>query len=215
MSHFVDLSHPIVHGVQTYPGLPAPIVEAFLSHADSRVHYAKGTEFQIARIAMVANSGTYVDAPFHRYRDAPDVARLRLDQLADLDGVCIPVQGEVTGPEHFAGIDVRGKAVLVRTDFSAHWGTPRYFDAHPHLSLAAAEYLASEGALHVGIDSLNIDSRDDAHRPVHTCLLAAEIPITEHLTNLAALPATGFRYFAVPAKIEGVGSFPVRAFALL
>lgn len=215
MSRRIDLSHEIVGGRQTYPGLPAPVIDVFMGHTESRERYAPGTQFHIARVAMVVNTGTYVDAPFHRYPDQPDVARLSLDSLADLDGVCVRCRDQVIGPEAFAGVDVRGKAILIRTDFSRHWGKPRYFAAHPHLNAAAADYLVAMGVRHVGIDSLNIDSCDDAQRPVHTRLLAAQIPITEHLTNLAALPASGFRYFAVPVKVRGAGSFPVRAFALV
>lgn len=215
MTRRIDLSHTLVHGRETYPGLPAPTIGAFLDRDESQSHYAAGTEFHIGRVEFVVNTGTYVDAPFHRFAEGADIARLGLDRLADVPGVCVRARDRAIGPSIFDGVDVRGKAVLVRTDFSRHWGTPRYFETHPHLTAAAADYLVAMGVRHVGIDSLNIDSRDDATRAVHTRLLGAQIPITEHLTNLASLPADGFRYFAVPVKVRGVGSFPVRAFALI
>ena len=67
----------------------------------------------------------------------------------------------------------------------------------------------------MGIDSLNIDDDKDGTRPTHTILLDGGVAIVEHMTNLAALPDTGFRFFAVPPRVKGMGSFPVRAFALL
>lgn len=215
MSRRVDLSHTLIHGRETYPGLPAPSVGALVDHVTSQADYAPGTGFHIGRVEFVVNTGTYVDAPFHRYAEGADIARLGLDRLADLPGVCVRTSAQEIGPSVFDGIELRGRAVLLRTGFSRHWGTPRYFGTHPHLTAAAADYLVAMGVRHVGIDSLNIDSREDPARPVHTRLLGAQIPITEHLTNLSALPAEGFRYFAVPVKVRGVGSFPVRAFALI
>ena len=164
---------------------------------------------------MVFNCGTYVDSPFHRYPQLPDIAGLCLTSLANLDAVCIPASGQAIDASAFKGASLRGKAVLVRSGWSRHWGSETYFNNHPFLTGAAAEFLAAEGVAHVGIDSLNIDSTEDGERPVHSCLLEAGIPITEHLTNLDAVPAEGFRYFAVPVKVSGAGSFPVRAFALV
>jgi kynurenine formamidase len=215
---FVDISHPVTHGMITYKGLPAPIICDYMSREASRGRYAPGTEFHIGRIDMVANTGTYVDAPFHRFPDGKDLADLPLSSLADLPAVVIraTTSGErAIGPGAFAGQDLQGKAVIVHTGWSAHFGTDQYFEGHPFLTEDAARYLASAGAALVGIDSLNIDAIDDGRRPVHTTLLAAEIPIAEHLTNLADLPDQGSRLFAVPVKVRRFGTFPVRAFGLI
>lgn len=213
----IDLSHVIRDGMVTYPGLPAPMICDFLSREDSRARYAPGTEFHIARIEMVANTGTYVDAPSHRFEDGMDLSELPLSSLANLEGLVVPVpEGQRTiGLDLFRSLDVRGKAVLVRTGWSRHWGTPRYFTGHPFLSAKAASWLAAKGAVLVGIDSLNIDDMDDLARPVHTTLLGKGIPVAEHLTNLSALPTSGFRFFAAPVKLRAVGTFPVRALAVL
>jgi arylformamidase len=213
---FLDLSHTVVDGMITYPGLPGPIICDFLSRAASRGSYGPGVEFQIGKIEMVANTGTYVDSPFHRYADGKDLSALPLESLADLEAVV--VDGGASrgiGTDAFQGHDVRGKAVLVRTGWDAHWGTPRYQSRNPFLTAAAAAYLVERGASLVGIDSLNIDDIEDLARPVHSTLLGAEIPIVEHLCNLGPLPDRGFRFSAVPAKVAGFGTWPVRAFASL
>ena len=213
----VDLSHVVEDGLVTYRGLPAPVVCDFLSREASREHYADGTTFQIGRIDMVANTGTYVDAPFHRFADGKDLAELPLTSLADLPAVVVrhdPASGRAIGPQAFDGLDLTRKAVLVATDWSRHWNTERYFEGHPYLTAEAAELLRDGGAALVGIDSLNIDDIDDGRRPVHTILLGSEIPVAEHLTGLGALPDEGFRFFAVPVKVRAMGTFPVRAFAL-
>jgi kynurenine formamidase len=217
MARLVDLSHPIEHGMITYPGLPGPVISDFLGREASRGHYAGGTTFHIARLRMVANTGTYLDAPFHRYAEGRDVAGLPLESLADLDGVVVdaPKGDRSIDVDRFAGRDLAGKAVLVRTGWDAHWRTPRYAEGHPYLTRGAAEYLAGAGPALVGIDSLNADDTSDGVRPAHTLLLAAGIPLVEHLCNLAALPATGFRLHCVPAPFRGLGSFPVRAYAVL
>jgi kynurenine formamidase len=215
---FLDLSHTIEHGMVTYPGLPGPIICDYLSRKDSRGRYAPGVEFQIGKIEMVANTGTYIDAPFHRYADGKDLSGLRLESLAGLDAVL--VQGPADRSRAvdwtaFEGQELRGKAVLVRTGWDAHWGTPSYLTDNPFLTAAAAEYLVTQGVALVGIDSLNIDDIGDQARPVHSTLLGAEIPIVEHLCNLGPLPDRGFRFSAVPPKVSGFGSWPVRAFASL
>jgi arylformamidase len=214
---FVDLSHVIEHGMTTFPGLPGPIVCDFLSREASRARYAPGVEFQIGKIEMVANTGTYVDAPFHRYAGGVDIARLPLTSLAGLEAVVVRAPGgrRAVGPEAFAGHQVGGKAVLVRTGWDIHWRTPAYLSGHPFLTAEAAEQLVARGAVLVGIDSLNIDDTDDGARPVHSMLLGAGIPIVEHLCNLGPLPVAGFRFSAVPARAAGFGSWPVRAFAEL
>ena len=213
---FLDLSHTIVHGMTTYPGLPGPLICDFLSREASRARYAPGVEFQIGKIEMVANTGTYVDAPFHRYAGGKDLSQLPLESLAGLEGLVIRGTGtHAIGPEAFAGRDLRGRAVLVRTGWDVHWGTPTYLDGNPYLTAEAAEYLATAGVALVGIDSLNIDDTRDLARPVHSILLGAEIPIVEHLCQLGPLPETGFRFSAVPAKVAGFGTWPVRAFATL
>lgn len=214
-ARLVDLSHTIVHGMTTYPGLPGPVICDYLSREASRGRYAPGVEFQIGKIEMVANTGTYVDSPFHRYADGADLAGLRLESLAELDAVVVraPPGARAVDRAAFHGIAVGGRAVLVHTGWDAQWGTPRYLANNPFLTAAAAEHLAREGATLVGIDSLNIDSLDDPARPVHSTLLGAGIPIVEHLTGLARVPDGGFRFSAVPAKVAGFGTWPVRAFA--
>jgi kynurenine formamidase len=216
MARLIDLSHDIEHGMVTYRGLPAPTISDWLSRDASRARYAAGTTFQIGKIELLANTGTYIDAPFHRYGDGRDVAGYRLEAVADLEGVVIRATDRAVraiDASHFTQ-DVKGKAVLVHTGWDAHWRTDTYSAGqHPFLTREAAEHLATAGAVLVGIDSLNIDDDKDGARPAHTILLGAGVAIVEHLTNLAALPDTGFRFFAVPPKVKGIGSFPVRAFA--
>ena len=228
MARLVDLSHAIEHGLETYRGLPAPVISEFMSRERSRRHYAPGTEFHIGRIDMVANTGTYLDSPFHRHADGADLAGLPLERLADLEGVVVrrPAAGGAPPPSgravdaaqieaaaRAAGVDLRGRAVLIHTGWDVHWRSERYFSGHPFLTAAAARLLVGRGAALVGIDSLNVDDTADLARPVHTLLLAAGIPIVEHMTNLAALPDAGFRFFAVPPRVKAFGTFPVRAFA--
>ncbi len=214
-TRLIDLSHTVEDGMITYKGLPAPIVCDYLSRADSRARYAPGTEFHIGKIDMVANTGTYVDSPFHRYADGKDLSELELTSLANLD--CIVVRAT---ERHARAIDempaneeLRGKAVLFHTGWDARWRTDQYFEGHPYLTGALAERLVRAGVALVGIDSFNIDCTDDGERPVHTTLLGAEIPIVEHLCGLEALPDRGARFYAVPVKVKGMGTFPVRAFA--
>jgi arylformamidase len=214
----VDLSHVIEHGMTTYPGLPGPQICDFWTREASAANYNDGSTFQVGRIDMIANTGTYVDAPFHRYADRADLADLPLPSLADLPGMVIrrPWESELaTGAEDLEGRDVRGKAVLVHTGWDSHWRTERYGTDHPFLTGAAAEWLAANGATLVGIDSNNIDDTRSRGRPVHTALLGADIPICEHMTGLGSLPDEGFRFSAVPPKVRGMGSFPVRAYAVL
>ena len=204
---YADLSHTVVHGEVTYPGLPAPAISDHLSREASRDRYAPGTEFQIGRIEMVANTGTYLDTPFHRFPDGHDLSALPLERVAGVPGLVLE-DGEPL-PDGTAG-----HAVLVRTGWDAHWATERYGDpGHPFVATALAEAMVAAGVALVGIDSVNIDSTAGGERPVHTALLAAGISIVEHLTNLGSLPRTGFELFAVPVKIRGMGTFPVRAFA--
>ena len=214
----VELSHTIEHGMITYKGLPAPLICDFLSREDSRAIYAEDTTFQIGKIEMASNTGTYLDSPFHRYADGHDLSELKLAQFANLDGVLVRVegqQGRAIDRDAFLPYDVRGKAVLVHTGWSRNWRQESYFEGHPFLTEAAAVYLRDSGATLVGIDSLNIDDTGDLRRPVHTTLLGAQIPIVEHMCNLEALPATGFVFTAAPPKVKGMGTFPVRAFAIL
>ena len=199
----------------TYKGLPAPLICDFLSREDSRAHYAGGTEFQIGRIDMVANTGTYLDSPFHRFENGKDLSELPLTSLAGLDGVLIRAikAGRQITRNAFTGLELRGKAVLVQTGWDTHWRTDAYFEGHPFLTEDAALFLAESGAKLVGIDSYNIDDTSDERRPVHTILLRKEIPIVEHMTNLDKLPGGSFSFFAVPPKVRLFGTFPVRAFA--
>lgn len=215
---FTDLSHTIEHGLITYKGLPAPIICDFLSREQSRSYYAPGTEFQIGKIEMVANTGTYIDSPFHRYEDGQDLSELELMSLANLDGAVLRAPGEgqrAIDVSALANLDVSGKAVLIHTGWDKHWRTDKYFEGtHPFLTSDAAQFLANEGAALVGIDSYNIDDTADLSRPAHSILLAKGIPIVEHMCNLRALPPVGFKFFAVPVKVKGMGTLPVRAFAI-
>ena len=211
----IDLSHVVEDGMTTYPGLPAPVVCDFLTREASRAHYAGGATFHIGKVEMIANTGTYVDAPFHRYADGVDLAELPLERLADLPGVVIDADGaRAVGAGHLAGVDVAGKAVLVRTGWDQHWRTDRYATDAPYLTAAAAEALLAGGAAFVGIDGINVDDVADGARPVHSLLLGSGVPIGEHLRGLDALPEDGFRFHATPVKVRGLGTFPVRAYAV-
>jgi kynurenine formamidase len=216
----VDLSHPIHAGMTTYPGLPAPEIASHLTRADSRRVYAPGTEFDIGRITMVGNTGTYLDSPFHRYADGVDLAGLPLESLVDLPTVVLSVADRAIDAEHLAGSrltgsGVAGLAVLLHTGWDRHWRTEAYGAGAPYLTAAGARWLADRGAVLVGIDSVNIDSTEGGERPAHSTLLAAGIPVVEHLTGLGALPVTGARFTAVPPPVAGFGTFPVRAYAAL
>lgn len=214
----IDLSHTIEDGMVTYRGLPAPVVCDYLSRERSREIYAPGTEFQIGHIALCANTGTYVDSPFHRYADGEDLSGLSLDRLADLEALVVNVAGaggSAIGRESFLAHAVAGRAVLVHTGWDRHWRTDQYFEGHPYLTEDAARHLAGEGAALVGIDSLNIDDTAGGERPVHSVLLGAGVPICEHMTGLERLPSDGFRFTAAPVKVKGMGTFPVRAFAVV
>ena len=216
-AHLIDLSHTVEAGMITYKGLPAPIICDFLTREASRQLYAEGTEFHIGKIEMVANTGTYVDSPFHRFADGIDLAELPLESLVNLPTVVVRVTdvGSAVNASHFHGLDLAGKAVLVHTGWSQHWRTDQYFEGHTYLTEDAAIYLRDQGAALVGIDSYNIDDIRDGRRPVHTTLLAANIPIVEHMTNLERLPAGGFRFHAAPVKVKNFGTFPVRAYAVV
>ena len=216
--NLIDLSHTVEHGMITYKGLPAPIICDFLSREASRAGYAPGTEFHIGKIELIANTGTYLDSPFHRYAHGHDLSQLKLGSLADLD--CIVVRateraGRAINRLPFDIAQVKGKALLFNTGWDVHWRTDPYFEGHPHLTGELAESLVKAGVTLVGIDSYNIDSIDDGTRPVHSALLGAGIPIVEHMCGLAAIPDRGARFFAVPVKVKGMGTFPVRAFVKL
>lgn len=212
----VDLSHTIFDGLITYKGLPAPVICDFLSREDSRGKYEEGTEFQIGKIEMVSNTGTYIDCPFHRYGHGKDLSEVQLEAFANLDAVTIDATGVLeVGIEFFRNLEIRNKAVMVHTGWSKNWNTTAYFENHPFLTGEAAAYLRDCGVKLVGIDSHNIDDTRGNSRPVHTILLGADILIVEHLRNLDKLPASGYLFSAVPPKFKGVGTFPVRAFATL
>ncbi|MBS1610386.1 MAG: cyclase family protein [Bacteroidetes bacterium] len=214
---FIDLSHTIEEGLITYKGLPAPVICDYLSREDSRKFYEEGTEFQIGKIEMVANTGTYIDCPFHRFAHGKDLSEVGLEQFADLEGIVIRVPFEESlaiTVDHLKGYEVYNRAVLIHTGWGdAHWNTGRYYEGHPYLTKEAAEWLKDHQAKLAGIDSHNIDNTEGKNRPVHTTLLEAEILIVEHLCNLFQLPTEGFLFSAVPPKFKGVGTFPVRAMA--
>ena len=216
MSRYVDLSQTVFDGLVTYKGLPAPKISDYLSREASRANYAPGTEFQIGRIEMVTNTGTYIDFPFHRFADGKDTSEIALDAIVDVEGLVIRADyrnGLAVDADAFFGKDIQGKAILVHTDWATHFGNDRYFTEHPFLTANAAEYLWSSGAKIVGIDSHNIDDTRGKARPVHTRLLGGSVAIVEHLCNLDQLPDTGFAFTALPPKFKGVGTFPVRAMA--
>lgn len=215
-SVFVDLSHTVEHGMITYKGLPAPVISDFLSREDSRNHYDEGTEFNIAKIDMVANTGTYLDSPFHRYARGKDLANLDLASIANVEGLVVRSADRAIAEDVIEGLDVTGKAVLFHTGWDQHWRTETYWSGeHPFLTEGAANHLAKSGAAIVGIDSYNIDSTLDKKRPAHSILLGHDIPIVEHLCGLRELPDSGFKFFAVPVKVSQFGTFPVRAFAIV
>lgn len=211
----IDLSHEIGPDVVTYRGIPAPVICDYLSREASRALYAPGTEFHIARVDMVVNTGTYLDCPFHRFSEGADLAQVALSRLADLPGVVVrlPDSDPALTAAHLADLEVTGRAVLVHTGWSRHWNTEAYFTGHPYVTDEAAALLVSRGAVLVGIDSHNIDDTATNARPVHTRLLGAGVLIVEHLCGLDQLPAADFTFTAVPPKLTGVGTFPVRAFA--
>jgi arylformamidase len=222
VGRFIELSHVITDGMTTYPGLPGPVITDHLSRADSRSRYAPGVEFQIGRIDMVATTGTYLDTPAHRYPDRPDLAGIALEQCGDLPGVCVAAPGSAGRTVGAATLDaalgerdLAGGAVLVHTGWDRHWGTAAYGDPAPHLTADAVAWLVARRPALVGIDSVNIDDAADLTRPAHSGLLAAGILVVEHLTGLDRLPADGFRFSAVPPRVAGMGTFPVRAFAVL
>jgi len=215
---YVDLSHVIENGTVSHRGLPAPIICDYLSRESSRTRYAPGTEFHIAKIEMVANTGTYIDCPFHRFADGRDFAQIGIEQLADIDAVVVRAEqrdSAAVGVEYFGGLEIRNRAVLVHTGWDRHWNTQAYLGEHPFLTEEAANHLRDGGAKLVGIDSMNIDDTRGNTRPVHSALLGAGILIAEHLCNLSALPDDGFAFSAIPPKFKGVGTFPVRAMARL
>jgi kynurenine formamidase len=213
-TRLVDLSHPIRDGMITYPGLPGPVIRDHLSRADSRSYYAEGTEFNIGAIEMVANTGTYLDSPFHRYADGVDLAGLPLERLVGVLGVVVDAPGRVIGPETLRDVSVAGRAVLVRTGWHTRFGRDDYLGEHPFLTEEAAEVLVEREAALVGIDSANIDDTSGGDRPAHSLLLAAGIPVVEHLANLDQLGEAPFEFFAIPAPVVGLGTFPVRAVAM-
>ncbi len=215
----VDVCHTIEDGMVTYRGLPPPVITDHLTREDSRNRYAPGTEFHIGKIEMVANTGTYLDSPFHRYPNGTDLSGLDLYSLANLDGVVVR---RIDSPERgitetaLEELEVNGKAILFHTGWDMRWRTEDYSSGnHPFLTEQAATYLAQCGVAMVGIDSYNIDDTADTRRPAHSILLAHEIPIVEHLCGLGDLPDAGFRFFAVPVKVRRFGTFPVRAFGIV
>ena len=214
--HHIDLSHRITDGMETYPGLPGPVIGTHLSREAAEEAYGPGITFHIGMIEICTNTGTYLDVPFHRYAHGHDLSELALERVAAVPAVCLDARGSTAIDLADVDLaDLAGHAVLIRTGHSRHFGTPAYGRSHPHLTAAAAQALAAADVACVGIDSLNIDSTDDPTRPVHSILLGADVPIVEHLTNLDALPDRGFTFTAVPPKIEGAGTFTVRAFATL
>jgi arylformamidase len=216
---FVDLSHVIEEGVVTYKGMPAPIICDYWTREESKQFYEEGTSFQIGKIEMVANTGTYLDTPFHRYEDGKDLSEILVEQTAMLDAVVVKVPYRQTlsiSKSYFEGLDLSGKAVLVNTDWDENWKTDTYYSNNPFLTADAAEYLVSQGVRLVGIDSHNIDDVSGNARPVHSILLRNDILIVEHLCNMKAIPENvSLKFSATPPKVKGMGTFPVRAFVMI
>lgn len=215
MNRLIDLSHTIEDGLVTYKGLPAPIICDYLSREASKAVYAEGTTFQIGKIEMCSNTGTYLDSPFHRYEKGKDLSELDLESVASLAGVKVTIPEEITAIDEkwFHNTEISGKAVLVQTGWSRHWNTEQYYEGHPYLTEDAALFLKNNGAKLVGIDTYNIDDVRSKERPVHSILLGSDILIVEHMCNLESVPDKTFKFYAVPVKIKGFGTFPVRAFA--
>ncbi len=216
----IDLSHPVVNGMRVYPGIPAPSLTAFLTHEQSRARYGGKCELVFSEVHIVAGVGTYLDAPYHRDPLLPDFAQVPLDRVANLRGVVLDLRDHVATRRAIDAMDLGaedwpGHAVLLRTGLERAWDTDRYWEQSPFLTQAAAERLVRTGIALLAVDFLNVDDTSDPRRPVHTDLLRASIPIVENLRNLGALPPSGFRFFAAPAALSGVASFPVRAYALV
>lgn len=217
MKQLIDLSHAVEDGMITYKGIPAPIICDYLTREASKAYYAEGTTFHIGKIEMAANTGTYIDSPFHRYANGKDLSELSLSSIAELEGIVFKANPQQTshGPETFGNSDVKGKAVLIHTGWAQHWRTDQYFEGHPYLTEAAAIWLRDAGATLVGIDSYNIDSTSTGQRPAHSVLLGADIPIVEHMCGLEQLFDQAFKFNAVPVKVRKFGTFPVRAYAVV
>jgi len=216
----IDLSHRIADGTVTYPGLPAPSITWDVSHEQSRSQYDPGTEFSFVRLNMTGNTGTYLDAPLHRFVDGADVTEFDLHRLVSVPGLVVrfpeaSLGWPAIGADAFAGLELTGKAVLIHTGWAARFGTPAYVGGHPYLTQEAAESLVGIGVALVGIDSLNIDGTTGGSRPAHTTLLAAGVPIVEHLRGLELLPDAGFEFSAIPLNLIGLATSPVRAVAVL
>lgn len=216
MREIIDLSHRIADGTITYPGLPGPVISDHLGREASRERYAPGYEFQIGRIDMVANTGTYLDTPFHRYADGHDLAGLDLRRVVDVPGVVVDVPEQEADAALLDGLELAGAAVLFRTGWDRHWGTDRYGGPdHPFVSVDAAQRLVEANVAVVGIDSVNIDDTRTGERPIHSVLLGAGIPIVEHLRGLGRIDGRRFTFSAVPPAVAGMGTFPVRALAVV
>jgi arylformamidase len=214
----IDLSHTIENGLITYKGLPAPVICDYLSREDSKKIYAEGTSFQIGKIELVSNTGTYIDCPFHRFECGTDLNDTPLEYFAELKGIVLHApytERKSIDADFFKAHDIEDKALLIHTGWDLHWNTERYFSDHPYLTETAAWYLKEKKVRLVGIDSHNIDDTSGNTRPVHTILLGSNVLIVEHLCNLAAIPDQDFIFSAIPPKFKGVGTFPVRAIARL
>ncbi len=218
MARLIDLGHPIHNGMPTYPGFPAPRIGAHLTHEESRPHYQGQAEFYISLYEMVGSLGSYMDSPFHRHRDGIDLSQIPLERVAHLPGLVIDARREPErplSPGLLEGLNVRGKAVLFRTDWSRRWGTPSYWEPAPYLSEGLCRALIERGAVLAGVDFWNVDDTGDPARPAHTSLLGAGVLIVENLANLVSLPPAGFRLHAAPLAIQGGAAVPLRVYAVV
>lgn len=214
---FVELSHEIENGMPSYPGIPGPHISALLDHEASRARYDNQAEFYLGMIEVAGNTGTYIDSPFHRDPTGDDLSQIPLEAVAGVSAVVVDCEMDVdraVDVEATPG-EIAGRAVLVRTRWDTRWGSEEYWSSGPFLSASTVKLLAEARPALVGVDFSNVDDTDDPARPAHTQLLRANVLVLEHLCNLYLLPPTGARIYAVPLRIKGGASFPVRAFAEL
>ena len=213
----VDLSHEIVAGMATYPGIAGPRLQITIPRTESAARLSTGVSFEIESLTLAGNTGTYIDSPYHFHADGADLAQLPLERLVNVPIAMVRAFGRPFVTAHDLGdpAELWGRAVLVHTGWARYWGSPRYLDLDcPHLTVGAVTALVDANAALVGIDSLNIDDPGDPRRPAHHGLLAAGIPIVEHLTNLELIPDAEARLIALPAPVRAMASFPVRAVAV-
>jgi kynurenine formamidase len=159
---------------------------------------------------------TCLHAPFHRFEHGDDLSRIPLAAVAGIPGIVVDASAQPGALTlELDEETVRDRAVLIRTGWDERWGTARYWQPGPYLAVETLDLLLSGGSALVGVDFWNVDDTADLASQARTRLLRAGVLVVEHLCNLRGLPGEGFRFFAVPLRIAGGASFPVRAFAEL